>query len=306
MERKKWRYIYKIMFETGHYYIGKRTCYVPIEQDTEYFGSPVTNASYWEKYSFDKIVLAEYDDATTLGEAEYEYIGDLYKTDPLCLNEHNTRNINNQSAEGKRWWTNGTKERLSFESPGKKWVLGRLHSTVLRVASSKKWNTPINKKWWHKDGEELFRLSCPGEGWVLGRPSISIRQKGKRKPATSESLRGKRKTEEHKKALSESKQKISHLYMGDNNVMKRDDVRENHKEITDSLEYRKKVSDGVRNSDRWTDEKRKEHANRMRARLIENSPSAKKVSIDGIEYKSIAAAMEATKMSRQKILKKYF
>ena len=251
-------YTYKITFETGHYYFGSRSCKCQPSDDTTYSGSPVTNKYYWKDHQFTKEIIKICSDIKELMLEEHKLIGDLYKTDDLCLNDHNS---------------------LGFCSTG--------------------------KKWWNKDGKIKLSDGSPGEGWVLGRPDITLRQLGKKKPNTSKSLKGKLKSISHKKSLSDSKQKQLYLYLGENNVMKRPDVKKKHQEKMNTPEYRKKVSDGVLNSDRWNKEKREEHSNRVSLWIERNgNPTSKKVTLGDIEYPSISQAMVVTGLSRYMVKKK--
>lgn len=87
------RYIYKITLTNpesslfNHYYIGQRTT---SNIDDRYTGSGVYVRNYFRKYGKDntykKEILAYAKDQEELNRLEAEYIGDLYDTDPLCLN----------------------------------------------------------------------------------------------------------------------------------------------------------------------------------------------------------------------------
>ena len=227
------------------------------------------------------------------------------------MNEHNAKNINNQSALDKSWWNNGIKAKISMDCPGDGWVKGRLPSHVESAAAAKKKNYS-KKYWWFcvSNGEIALKEKCPGDGWIKGRPDISKNQTGKKKPKTSKSLKGKHKSKEHKLALSKSKQKQRDIYMGENNVMNDPLVREKHRQIVNSKEYRDKVSRGVLNSDRWTPEKRKEHGERV-SKLMSGgkNPSAKSITIDGVVYETIKSVCDSLNLSRyeiKKILKKSF
>ena len=82
-------YIYKITFlETPHYYYGvhKEKVY-----EEEYWGSPITNKSYWEIYTPQKEILKVFDNSEEnwllAQKEESDLIRPFYKSDPLCLNE---------------------------------------------------------------------------------------------------------------------------------------------------------------------------------------------------------------------------
>ena len=86
-EDNKYRYIYKITIKsTKQYYIGKHST---LNLDDGYMGSGVGILEYYNKYGFDdvvkEIIMFVRTDEELL-ESEKLYIGDKWKTDPLCLN----------------------------------------------------------------------------------------------------------------------------------------------------------------------------------------------------------------------------
>lgn len=82
-------YIYKITLTKGkfknHYYIGQHKT---DNMDDGYKGSGILVNKYYKKYpnDFIKEILCYCKDKDELNKAEDFYVGDLYKTDPLCLN----------------------------------------------------------------------------------------------------------------------------------------------------------------------------------------------------------------------------
>lgn len=84
-------YIYKITCLAGsfkdHYYIGQRKCHCLPEEDP-YKGSGTKILDYYKKYPHDykKEIICLCKDADDLNQKEDFYVGDLYKTDPMCLN----------------------------------------------------------------------------------------------------------------------------------------------------------------------------------------------------------------------------
>jgi len=121
----------------------------------------------------------------------------------------------------------------------------------------------------------------------------------------SKSLKGRKFSNIHKKNLSKAKKESSYLMKGDKNVMAIPEIREKHYNILQTKEYREKVSRGVRNSNRWTPEKKEEHRKRQRDRLKKNNPSSKPVVIDGVFYASIQDAITNTGFTRNYIKKNY-
>lgn len=81
-----YRYIYKIQFENGYYYIGKHKS---TSLDDNYKGSGVKLSAFRKQYPHlneTKEILCLCDSAYELNERERDFIGDLYKTDKYCLN----------------------------------------------------------------------------------------------------------------------------------------------------------------------------------------------------------------------------
>jgi len=87
-------YTYKINFVDGFYYYGRRSCKCRPEDDT-YYGSPKTHKDKWRTTMFSKEIISTHNTLEESDIAEGELIGDSYKTDPLCLNEHNRGNFYN-------------------------------------------------------------------------------------------------------------------------------------------------------------------------------------------------------------------
>lgn len=85
-------YTYKINFVDGFYYFGSRKSNVE-PQDDVYWGSPKTHKDKWKTTMFFKTILNIFEDGKQMMNKETELIGDRYKTDPLCLNQHNNNNF---------------------------------------------------------------------------------------------------------------------------------------------------------------------------------------------------------------------
>lgn len=150
-------YTYRIEFEDGFYYLGRRKCPEGLTPESdEYVGSPKTNSYYWERgIAFSKKILKR---DLTKEEAEKEedcLIGDLFKTDPLCLNASPANNFSNA---GSSWWNDGEKQSMFFEGQEPDgWVPGRLQ------LSSK------GKKYYTNGLESrMFFQGDEPKGWILG------------------------------------------------------------------------------------------------------------------------------------------
>jgi len=96
VKRQMFYYIYKITFlkglPTGRYYLGKRTFYgESIDKDT-YTGSGTFCFAYFKKYgtineeTYIKEILEINPSQEINRDREIYWIGDKYKTDPLCMN----------------------------------------------------------------------------------------------------------------------------------------------------------------------------------------------------------------------------
>lgn len=93
----KYHYIYKITCLCGnlkgHYYIGKHSTTKSDPMDDGYNGGGVIINKYYQKYppkigvTIDKEIIELNDDIETNSKREKEIIGDLWNTDPLCLNK---------------------------------------------------------------------------------------------------------------------------------------------------------------------------------------------------------------------------
>lgn len=89
-----YHYIYRIDFlekeHIGKYYIGKRTVNYKPENDKAYLGSGLFCKRYFSKYgtngTYKKTILETNNSVEENSKREKEIIGDLYKTDPLCMN----------------------------------------------------------------------------------------------------------------------------------------------------------------------------------------------------------------------------
>lgn len=81
-----YHYVYKVTFNlTNEYYIGKHSA---MRLNDNYFGSGVVlkeKISNDEPFSFE--ILKYYNSSKDAYEGEKEFIRDLWKTDPLCLNK---------------------------------------------------------------------------------------------------------------------------------------------------------------------------------------------------------------------------
>jgi hypothetical protein len=94
--------------------------------------------------------------------------------------------------EGYHWWTNGTEDRKSPESPGEGWYLGR--SIVVTDHLSSGAEATRGTKWWNDGETQVRREDCPGDGWEEGCLPETNEKKGRP---------GEPKSEEWKQNMSE-------------------------------------------------------------------------------------------------------
>lgn len=85
-------YTYRIDFVDGYYYYGSRKSKVKPEED-KYWGSPKTHKEKWNTTMYWKAILSVFDDPSDMLNEERLLIGDNYKEDSLCLNQHNNDNF---------------------------------------------------------------------------------------------------------------------------------------------------------------------------------------------------------------------
>ena len=85
----KYYYIYLIKFETGEVYVGSRQSKVPPEQDTKYWGSPVTYKHLWEDVNLkkEKFIIKECESIEKARALEVKLIKNAWKKySTRCLN----------------------------------------------------------------------------------------------------------------------------------------------------------------------------------------------------------------------------
>ena len=66
------------------------------------------------------------------------------------------------SQKGKRCWTDGNTNKLSFDCPGEGWRLGRMDKHKCVPPSQK------GKLWWNNGQINKKGVECPGKGWQRG------------------------------------------------------------------------------------------------------------------------------------------
>lgn len=158
-------YTYKIIFETGHYYIGRRKCPENLNPESDpYMGSPITNKSYWNSVKYQKEIIETYDNATDHELGELYHLNDLWKSDPLCLN---ASPANNKSNCNMIWCNNGSDSGMFLECPNG-WSLGRLGTSA---KGKKYYNNGLESKMFF-EGEEPH-------GWLKG----NLSSKGDKNPS---------------------------------------------------------------------------------------------------------------------------
>jgi hypothetical protein len=75
-------------------------------------------------------------------------------------------NINNggeitPNHKGKKYWTNGIKNKVSHKCPGEGWHIGR-------VGNFKNPPRQDEMSWWNDGNKHKKSKDCPGEGWTAG------------------------------------------------------------------------------------------------------------------------------------------
>ena len=83
------------------------------------------------------------------------------KIDGGILHNINVGGEKTPNHRGKKYWTNGIKNKLAFECPGDSWYLGRVGNFS---------DPPIqsNFLWWNNGKENKKSINCPGDGWSRG------------------------------------------------------------------------------------------------------------------------------------------
>lgn len=153
----QYHYIYKTTLLlgslAGKYYIGKRSTdsrrNVLPEEDVDYAGSGNVVRRYFKKYgkipgvTHIKEIIEVNSDKRTNGEREREIIGNLYETDPMCLNEI-------RGGWGGGWYTPGhtvseeTRKKLSEKKKGRH--LSEEHKQKISLSNKGKKMTEETKK----------------------------------------------------------------------------------------------------------------------------------------------------------------
>ena len=79
---------------------------------------------------------------------------------------YKNKNIKPPSQKGKRSWTNGIIQTISYECPGNGWYLGGLSKPKTSELNKDRFT---GRKWWNNGYEMKMVFECPGEGWFPGR-----------------------------------------------------------------------------------------------------------------------------------------
>lgn len=171
-------FVYKINFEDGHYYIGKhRTSNL----EDEYSGSGHGLKKFKDKnpqIKWTKEILCFCKNKGELAVNESKYIGNLYKTDPLCLN-----------------MVAGPTSGFEFTEEHKKYISERTKEGMKKVPKEK-----LSHQAWNKG-----RIGVYSEE-VIERMKEAA---NKRAPISEETRRRMSESQKGKKLSEETKQKIS-------------------------------------------------------------------------------------------------
>lgn len=156
-------YTYKITLLkgslAGHYYYGQ---HITNNINDSYAGSGRKVCDYYKKYdkiegvTYVKEILHFYNDTDELNQAEYDLIGDKYKTDKLCLNlraggmqsgrSEETKKLVSEKLKG-RIFSEESKQKMSDAQMGNKNHLGYKNSeeSKQKMSDAHKGKTPGNK-----------------------------------------------------------------------------------------------------------------------------------------------------------------
>ena len=199
-------YTYYFFEEWGRGYIGSRGCPCPPEEDNEYFGSfkdknfnptqkIILNVQNTRKEAYDEeIILHDFFDVVKnphfVNRSKQTTVG--FTTEGYRHTDDSKQKIGKESRERKR--TPETKRKASENNKGKK----RSEETRKKNAEAAR-----SLKWWHNPGTGEVRKAkeCPGEGWENKRGPMSPQSKESNEKR-SKSLKGRPKSDTHKKNLS--------------------------------------------------------------------------------------------------------
>lgn len=176
----------------NHYYLGQRSCQTL--PDKRYAGSGTNIINYFKTYgkveglTYTKEIINFYNNADELNKAEFELIGDKYKTDNFCMNlcegGHSTRG-HKLTDDQKKLISEATKEamknikirnKISEAHKGKPSY--KLNEEQRKQASERmKLNNPMKNKETSKKVSEKLKGHKPAEKSIEGRQRLSERMK---------------------------------------------------------------------------------------------------------------------------------
>lgn len=180
-------YIYKITCTAGslkdHYYIGQHKT---DNLNDGYKGSGIKIKKYYKKYPNDykKEILCFCVDEDDLNQKEDFYVGDLYKTDPLCLNLVSGGMHRSCSDETRKKISDANKGKQRTEEIRKKLsdaLTGKQHSEETRKKMSdarKGENNPMYGKHFTEESRKKMSNAAKNRSEEI-RKKISDAQKGK-------------------------------------------------------------------------------------------------------------------------------
>lgn len=174
----------------NHYYLGQRSCQTL--PDKRYAGSGINIINYFENYgkveglTYTKEIINFYNNADELNKAEFELIGDKYKTDKFCMNLCEGGQCprgHKLTDEQKKRISEATKEAMNrpevkakLNKPGCK---GHKHSEEFKERQRKRMlaNNPMkNKEISNKVSEKLMGHK-PSEKSIEAKQRLSERMK---------------------------------------------------------------------------------------------------------------------------------
>lgn len=236
-------YTYKITLTKGrltnHYYLGMHKT---DNINDGYKGSGKILLNYYQKYPNDYIkeIISYYDDFDSLCEAERILIGDLYNTDPLCINIKPGGNGGSYKGINKGIKRSEEQKRNLSDKLKEKYKSGEISA----------WNKGIPMS---EDAKK--KLSNSNKGRISPRKGCTLSDEIKEK--ISKALIGSHLSEETKRKMSESiKGRIWNkgFHLSDETKKK---ISESNKGRTFSEETRKKISESNKNKQVSEETKRK-------------------------------------------------
>ena len=204
--KEKTYYTYYSFEEWGRGYLGSRGCFGFPEEDIKYFGS-------FKDKTFNptqKIILSVHKTRSEAYRTEI-ILQDFFEVvkNPHFVNRVKQTTTGFTTQDFKH--TNESKSKIGKASSERERTLDTRRKSSesnlgqKRTEETRKKNSEAarGKKWWYNPltRESTMSRECPGEDWKTGRPKLPPQRK-EANQARSETLRGRPKSDTHKKNLS--------------------------------------------------------------------------------------------------------